>query len=298
MSPYRRSVAVAPRSKNSVTAASIALCINSRTPSRTTSSSTSPSSRCEPNRSSISARMRSMADARVHAGVGLLRELEGTYARRLFTPRTGRRPRQLFAHLLTFHQREQNAEWREYFSRLGLCLEELVEDGHCLGELHLEGWCPVMRPSQHHLCTFPAQDVSLRVGDVVIDPETKMSPGGSSSCDDNLLAYADDLGRPHVRVSASAPPDATSLSGQGCVTPRSCTRPPDVLDRGDARGPRGGLRTRGRPLRRGRRHRAGARGERRAGPLTARRSPSSRACFLRESPLAARTASTDARRRS
>ena len=52
-----------------------------------------------------------------------------------------------------------------------------MEDGHCLGELHLEGWCPVMRPSQHHLCTFPAQDVSLRVGDVVIDPETKMSPG-------------------------------------------------------------------------------------------------------------------------
>ena len=52
-----------------------------------------------------------------------------------------------------------------------------MEHGHCLGELHLEGWCPVMRPSQHHLCTFPAQDVSLRVGDVVIDPETKMSPG-------------------------------------------------------------------------------------------------------------------------
>ncbi len=82
------------RPRNSVAAASVALCINGPTPARATCSSASPSSLPGPHRSSGSASIRSFGDTRIEPGVGLLpvlqRGLEGTSARRLLTARTGR----------------------------------------------------------------------------------------------------------------------------------------------------------------------------------------------------------------
>ncbi len=97
--PSPGAVPVAMPARNSVTSASIAICIDRHTPSRAKPSDTSANSRSEPNKSSISARTRSIGDTRRDTGVGSLLCLQGitackasreTYARRPFTPRTGR----------------------------------------------------------------------------------------------------------------------------------------------------------------------------------------------------------------
>ena len=83
----------------------------------------------------------------------------------------------LLGHLLKFHQREDNAAWRDFFARLELTSEELRDDGAAVGELRYEGPGEAVRRSQDHRYSFPAQDVGLRLGDRPVDPATGAAAG-------------------------------------------------------------------------------------------------------------------------
>ncbi|HEY5245793.1 MAG TPA: AAA domain-containing protein, partial [Acidimicrobiales bacterium] len=88
------------------------------------------------------------------------------------------RGRTLLAHLLKFHQREDNAGWREYFARMELSWDELRDDDRvAIGDLRFERLGDQVRRSQEHVYSFPSQDVGLRLGDRPIDPATGSSPG-------------------------------------------------------------------------------------------------------------------------
>ncbi len=88
------------------------------------------------------------------------------------------RGRTLLAHLLKFHQREDNAGWREYFARMELSWDELRDDDRvAVGDLRFERLGDQVRRSQEHVYSFPSQDVGLRLGDRPIDPATGSSPG-------------------------------------------------------------------------------------------------------------------------
>ncbi|HEX4082769.1 MAG TPA: TM0106 family RecB-like putative nuclease, partial [Acidimicrobiales bacterium] len=88
------------------------------------------------------------------------------------------RGRTLLAHLLKFHQREDNAGWREYFARLELSWDELRDDDRvAVGDLRFERLGDRVRRSQEHVYSFPSQDVGLRLGDRPVDPATGSSPG-------------------------------------------------------------------------------------------------------------------------
>jgi predicted RecB family nuclease len=88
------------------------------------------------------------------------------------------RGRRLLAHLLKFHQREDNAGWREYFARMELSWDELRDDDRvAIGDLRFERLGDRVRRSQEHVYSFPSQDVGLRLGDRPIDPATGSSPG-------------------------------------------------------------------------------------------------------------------------
>ncbi|HEX3947837.1 MAG TPA: TM0106 family RecB-like putative nuclease, partial [Acidimicrobiales bacterium] len=86
--------------------------------------------------------------------------------------------RALLAHLLRFHQREDNAQWRDYFARLELSVDELRDDDQAaVADLRFEELGPAVRRSQDHVYSFPAQEVGLRVGDRPVDPTTGNAAG-------------------------------------------------------------------------------------------------------------------------
>jgi uncharacterized protein len=86
--------------------------------------------------------------------------------------------RAVLAHLLKFHQREDNVQWRDRFDRLELSVEELRDnDSVAVADLRFEGTGDRVKLSQDYVYSFPAQDLGLRVGDRPIDPATRKSPG-------------------------------------------------------------------------------------------------------------------------
>src|SRR5690606_14071754 len=101
-------------------------------------------------------------------------------------PRSARRSsmRWLLAQMLEFHRREDKSTWWEYFSRLELSPEELIEDGATLGGLEYEGVVDEVQRSLIHRYRFPPQDHAIREGMRPHDPATKAAAGEVWAVDD------------------------------------------------------------------------------------------------------------------
>ncbi len=89
----------------------------------------------------------------------------------------GQRAKWLLAQLLEFHRREKKSMWWEYFRRLGMSAEELIEDRGTLGGLEYVGEVGVVKRSVIHRYAFPVQECDLRDGDRAVDPTTQNSAG-------------------------------------------------------------------------------------------------------------------------
>jgi predicted RecB family nuclease len=80
---------------------------------------------------------------------------------------SGNTMRELTAQLLEFHRREQKPEWWAMFSRRDASVEDLIEDGECLGGLKAD---PERLPEQDKRSLvfthwFPEQETKLKSGD-------------------------------------------------------------------------------------------------------------------------------------
>jgi uncharacterized protein len=96
--------------------------------------------------------------------------------------------RQMLAHMLEWHRREEKAPWWEYFRLRQLSDEELLEERDGLAGLKFAQRvggtlaCPIDRYQ------FPPQDTQIRVGDSV---ETSMGKFGSVEAIDNTARTID-----------------------------------------------------------------------------------------------------------
>ena len=91
--------------------------------------------------------------------------------------------RWLTAQLLHYHERNAKPAWWEYFRRLTLDEQQLIEDADAIGGIRLdesvEPW-PLDRSLVYEL-TFPPQE--YKVGAEAVDPVNEKSPGGILSID-------------------------------------------------------------------------------------------------------------------
>jgi len=98
--------------------------------------------------------------------------------------------RWLLAQMLEFHRREDKSTWWEYFSRLDLSPEELIEDGATLGGLEHVGVVDTVKRSEIHRYRFPPQDHGIREGMRPHDPATK-APAGEVWAVDDVRGFID-----------------------------------------------------------------------------------------------------------
>jgi len=123
------------------------------------------------------------------------------------------RARELLAGLLMWHRGESVVGWQEFFRRCSTPVEDLVDDATCVGDLTgpvaaADGsWPgPVVGQSRHHTYTFPAQDCALRVGDTVVDPQTRKAAGTLVAIDPaGTLVLSRGKSRPPLFPSALVP---------------------------------------------------------------------------------------------
>jgi predicted RecB family nuclease len=96
--------------------------------------------------------------------------------------------RWLAAHLLHYHERNAKPAWWDYFRRLTLDAQQLLDDSDAIGGItpdkKVEPW-PLKKSLVYEL-TFPPQE--LKIGPDAVDPATKKSPG-------QILAIDEDAGR-------------------------------------------------------------------------------------------------------
>ncbi len=85
------------------------------------------------------------------------------------------RARQLLAHLLEFHRREDKSTWWEFFDRCKLDPEELIEHRATLGGLTYGGAVDQIKRSTVHRYRFPEQTHEMEVGDEPKNPDTAES---------------------------------------------------------------------------------------------------------------------------
>jgi predicted RecB family nuclease len=116
-------------------------------------------------------------------------------AARLLEHAEGEDARWLAAQLLYYHARNAKPAWWEYYRRLTLDEQQLVDDSHAVGGIELdasvEPW-PLDRSLVYEL-TFPAQE--FRVGSDAVDPATEKSPG-------QILAIDAERGRIQIKRGA------------------------------------------------------------------------------------------------
>jgi len=94
-------------------------------------------------------------------------------------------PRWLAGELLEYHRREARPGWWWYFGRLGMSVEELIEDSESIGGLEADSRirpAPSNRSLEHTL-TFPPQEHKLGPGRAD-DPFTRRSAGEIMEIDD------------------------------------------------------------------------------------------------------------------
>jgi predicted RecB family nuclease len=93
--------------------------------------------------------------------------------------------RRLLAAMLDWHQREDRPRWWEYFRRLALSEEELIDDTTAIGGLIYRGEVGVIKQSQLHEFSFPrGQEHKLTPDTTVMDPRTRERVGVVDSVDD------------------------------------------------------------------------------------------------------------------
>ena len=93
-------------------------------------------------------------------------------------------PRWLAGELLEYHRREARPAWWRYFERLGMSVEELVEDSESIGGLEDAGiWPARVKNSLVHTLKFPPQEHKLGPGGAH-DPLTGRSAGEILEIDD------------------------------------------------------------------------------------------------------------------
>jgi uncharacterized protein len=85
--------------------------------------------------------------------------------------------RWLLAQLLEWHRREARSEWWEYFERLKLSDEQLVEDRGAIGQLSPEGECGTILRSKIYRFRFDPQDNRILPGNDVVDPRSEAVVG-------------------------------------------------------------------------------------------------------------------------
>ncbi|HUF28195.1 MAG TPA: TM0106 family RecB-like putative nuclease [Gemmatimonadaceae bacterium] len=92
--------------------------------------------------------------------------------------------RWLVVQLLQYHRREKKSMWWEYFHRVGLNAQELVEDRATLGGLEYLGVVGQVMRSTLHRYLFPAQEHEIGAGSTVHDPATQSAAGVVVDVDD------------------------------------------------------------------------------------------------------------------
>ena len=85
------------------------------------------------------------------------------------------RARQLLAHLLEFHRREDKSTWWEFFHRCGFTEEEHVESRATIGALAYNGAVEEVKKSVVHRYHFPGQTHEIAIGDSPKNPDTAES---------------------------------------------------------------------------------------------------------------------------
>src|SRR5262249_31223364 len=90
---------------------------------------------------------------------------------------TPQEPRWLAAELLEYHRREARPAWWWMYTRCGMSLDELMEDGESISQLEPEGTPRPMKNSLHHRFSFPVQQHKLAPGDTPNDPATGKGAG-------------------------------------------------------------------------------------------------------------------------
>ncbi|UQX89073.1 TM0106 family RecB-like putative nuclease [Jatrophihabitans telluris] len=83
----------------------------------------------------------------------------------------------LFAGLVGWHRREARPGWWDFFRRAEFDDEELIEDGTAIGGLGPAVHVRDVKLSRVWRAQFPPQDLGLRVGDTVVDVDTRENAG-------------------------------------------------------------------------------------------------------------------------
>jgi len=95
--------------------------------------------------------------------------------------------RWLLAEMLDWHQREDRPQWWDYFYRLSLSDEELIDDTAAIGGLRFVGVIDRSSSSVLHEFAFPTgQEHKLSVGTAVRDPRTQRRCGTVAAIDDRI----------------------------------------------------------------------------------------------------------------
>jgi uncharacterized protein len=114
--------------------------------------------------------------------------------------------RWLLAQLLGWHRREARSQWWDYFRRLELTPEELIDDRDSIGGLEYQGMVGQIKKSLIHRYRFPPQENKIRVGETPEDPATG-GAAGTVCLIDNVLGVVElsrskgwDKAHPHALV--------------------------------------------------------------------------------------------------
>jgi predicted RecB family nuclease len=110
--------------------------------------------------------------------------------------------RSLVGHLLEFHKREAKPGWWFQFTRAEMPVEELIEDGDCLGGLVRDPSVNAFpdKRSMVHTFTFPPQDSKMRKGKHPRRATPDREPAGE------IVALNEDALRIQLKVGSRTPP--------------------------------------------------------------------------------------------
>ena len=128
------------------------------------------------------------------------------------------RARQLLAHLLEFHRREDKSMWWEFFHRCGFTEEEHVESRATLGALTYDGEVEHVKRSVVHRYRFPEQPHDIKAGDSPKNPDTAESDELKRGFCGTVVALDETAGTIDLKRGRSSPvPHPAALVPRGKV---------------------------------------------------------------------------------
>jgi uncharacterized protein len=146
----------------------------------------------------------------------------------------GDRPAWLLAHLLHYHHREERPAWWWYIARKNMDVQELIDDGECIGALERDASVPPVADKKSTAFTyrFPGQEHKFEAGDKPVEPGTENAAGEIVFIDDatgviRIKRGPSLLDKPHPKaLMPGGPIDTLAIRG---ALQRLAT---SVLDRG------------------------------------------------------------------